>query len=82
MLVGGEIMTRTFEGLPGLAVRQVVVTADNKGPQINVVAWTTMVIMILAVGTRLAIKYNAFRRFGIDDGLVAVAMVNSHLLAA
>ncbi|KAI4236746.1 MAG: hypothetical protein LQ352_007980 [Teloschistes flavicans] len=68
-------MTRTFEGLPGLAVRQVVVTADNKGPQINVVAWTTMVIMILAVGTRLAIKYNAFRRFGIDDGLVAVAMV-------
>ncbi|KAI4123160.1 MAG: hypothetical protein LQ338_005409 [Usnochroma carphineum] len=30
--------------------------------------------MILAVGTRLAIKYNAFRKLGVDDGLVAVAM--------
>ncbi|KAL8764563.1 MAG: hypothetical protein Q9194_006978 [Teloschistes cf. exilis] len=68
-------MTRVLGGLAGLAVRQVLVTANNKGPQINVVAWTTMVVMILAVGTRLAIKYNAFRRFGLDDALVAVAMV-------
>lgn len=74
-LFDGEIMTKVLEGLPGLAVRQVLVTANNKGPQINVVAWTTMVVMILAVGTRLAIKYNAFRRFGLDDALVAVAMV-------
>ncbi|KAL8632394.1 hypothetical protein Q9189_001871 [Teloschistes chrysophthalmus] len=68
-------MTTALGDLPGLAVRQVLVTADNKGPQINVVAWTCMVVMILAVGTRLAIKYNAFRRFGLDDALVAVAMV-------
>ena len=59
----------------GLDVRQVIVTPDNRGPQINVVAWTAMVVMILAVGTRLAIKYNAFRSFGWDDGLVTVAMV-------
>ena len=56
---------------------QVLVSADNKGPQINIVAWTAMVVMILAVGTRLAIKYNAFRTFGWDDGMVTVAMVRA-----
>ena len=60
-----------------LVLRQVVVTADDRGPQINVVAWTTMVVMVLAVGTRLAIKYNAFRTLAWDDGLVTVAMVRS-----
>ena len=60
-----------------LDARQVVVTPDDRGPQINVVAWTCMVVMVLSVGTRLAIKYNAFRSFGWDDGLVAVAMVRS-----
>jgi len=53
----------------------VVVTPDNRGPQINVVAWTAMVVMILSVGTRLSIKYNAFRSLGWDDGLVSMAMV-------
>ena len=56
---------------------QVVVSANDRGPQINVVAWTTMVVMILSVGTRLAIKYNAFRSFGWDDSMVTVAMVRS-----
>ena len=60
-----------------LLARQVIVTADDRGPQINVVAWTTMVVMVLSVGTRLAIKYNAFRTFAWDDGLVTVAMVRS-----
>lgn len=62
----------------GLDVRQasqVLVTADDRGPQINLVAWCAMVIMVLAVGTRLAIKYNAFRSFGWDDGFATVAMV-------
>ena len=58
-----------------LEVRKVLVTADDRGPQINVVAWTAMVVMILSVGTRLAIRYNAFRSFGWDDGLISVAMV-------
>lgn len=57
------------------AANQVLVTANDKGPQINIVAWTAMVVMILSVGTRLAIKYNAFRSFGWDDGFVTVAMV-------
>ncbi|KAI9757777.1 MAG: hypothetical protein M4579_003313 [Chaenotheca gracillima] len=55
--------------------RQVIVTPGNRGPQINVVAWTTMVIMVLAVGTRLTIKFNSFRRFAIDDAFVALAML-------
>lgn len=58
-----------------LDARQVVVTPDDRGPQINIVAWTCMVVMVLSVATRLAIKYNAFRSFGWDDGLVAAAMV-------
>lgn len=62
--------------IPSLPVRHVLVTPDNKGPQVNVVAWTALVVMILSVGTRLAIKYNAFRSFAWDDGLVAVAMVS------
>jgi len=56
---------------------QVLVTADNRGPQINIIAWTATVVMILSVGTRLAIKYNAFRSFGWDDGFVTVAMVRA-----
>ena len=59
-----------------LDVREVKVTADNRGPQINIVAWATMIFMILAVGTRLAIKYDALRRFAWDDGLVTAAMVS------
>ena len=68
-------MILPWEAHPVLGVRQVMVTADDKGPQINVVAWTSMVVMVLSVGTRLAIKFNAFRSFGLDDGLVSVAMV-------
>lgn len=60
--------------------RQVKVTVDNHGPQINLVAWTTMVFMILAVGTRLAIKYNNLRRLWWDDALVVAAMVCRHNL--
>ena len=64
---------------PDLEIRQVVVTADNRGPQINVVAWTAMVFMVLSVSTRLAIKYNAFRTFGWDDGLATAAMVSREI---
>ena len=71
-------MTTTRTAVAGFDTRQVIVTADNYGPQINIVAWTTMVFMVLAVGTRLAIKYNALRRLWWDDGLVVAAMVGRH----
>lgn len=62
----------------GVDTRQVVETADNYGPQINIVAWTTMVFTILAIGTRLAIKYHALRRLWWDDALVVTAMVRQY----
>ena len=68
-------MRTALTGDTWLDPRQVAVTSDDRGPQINIVAWATMVFMILAVGTRLAIKYDALRRLGWDDGLVTAAMV-------
>lgn len=57
--------------------RQVLITAENEGPVVNIAAWLGMTIMILAVCTRLFSKYSVVCRLTVDDALMLATMVGT-----
>ena len=60
-----------------LIAREVLVTNSDRGPQLNLAAWISVVFMCLGVLTRLGSKYIIIRRLAWDDALVTVAMVSN-----
>ncbi|KAI9852696.1 MAG: hypothetical protein M1838_005891 [Thelocarpon superellum] len=58
-----------------LIARKVEVTANDRGPLVNTASWISMIIMCLAVLTRLGSKYIITRGFGRDDLFITAAMV-------
>lgn len=55
--------------------RRATVTADDHGALLQIVAWFTMVAMILMVFLRLAIRFTATHSAGFDDAIVFAAML-------
>lgn len=53
----------------------VIISDQNQGPVVNIVAWLGMTIMILSVFTRIGSKYSVIRRWTMDDTLITVTMV-------
>ena len=51
------------------------ITADNRGPLVNIATWITLVAMVLMTLTKVATKWVMTGRFQADDGLMVVAMV-------
>lgn len=65
-----------MDELPSLAKRYAVITPDNQGAVINILAWLLMTYMILAVIGRLSIKaLTVSERFHLDDVIVVAAML-------
>ena len=56
--------------------RHGVVTSDDHGAVLNVVAWFLMVVMILSTFLRLLIRFTTTHVPGLDDIVLAVAMVS------
>lgn len=59
---------------------QVRVTADDHGPILAIVTWFMMVVLIVAVLMRLAIRIAKTRSLASDDWVIAVAMVRILML--
>ncbi|MCJ1325811.1 hypothetical protein MMC10_002474 [Thelotrema lepadinum] len=51
------------------------ITADNRGPLVNIATWITLVAMVLMALTKIATKWVMIGRFQADDGLMFVAML-------
>ena len=58
-------------------MRHARITLDDQGPKVAIVAYITMVTMILSVGTRLAMRLSLIRLSGFDDIAVTAAMVST-----
>ena len=56
-------------------VPRAAVTADNRGPSINIVAWVTLIAVCLATCTKIGVKYSNVHRFEWDDAYMLGAMV-------
>ena len=56
--------------------RHAVVTEDDHGAVLQIVAWFSMVTMILATLLRLAIRFMTVQKPGMDDLMVSLAMVS------
>lgn len=52
------------------------VTADNRGPLVNIATWLTLVAMVIMTLTKVATKWTMAGRFQADDGLMVAAMVS------
>jgi hypothetical protein len=53
----------------------VVVTPDDHGPEIAVATWFPIVIVVVSILIRLAIRMWVKRSWGLDDFLILIAMV-------
>jgi len=60
-----------------LAARVPIISAASRGPVVNLVGWTTIVTMCLAVFTVLISKAVMFRRLGWNDIIITLAMVRA-----
>ncbi|KAF2140463.1 uncharacterized protein K452DRAFT_288545 [Aplosporella prunicola CBS 121167] len=56
------------------AGRHGVVSPDDRGPVVQIVAWIFMVAMVLFTATRLAVRYISAHTPGLDDWIVLAAM--------
>ncbi|KAI9808500.1 MAG: hypothetical protein M1827_007205 [Pycnora praestabilis] len=54
---------------------RIEITADDKGPLVNIAVWIVMVFMVLSVMTRLGTKFIITRLLEWDDALILSAMV-------
>ena len=59
--------------------RQVSVTADNRGPLVNLGSWITLVVMCLAALTKTGTKLRKIGKLQRDDILMLAAMVQMKL---
>lgn len=55
--------------------RHAVVTSDDHGAVLQIVAWLAMVLVILAAFLRLTIRFTNIRRPAVDDTFIVLAMV-------
>jgi hypothetical protein len=55
------------------------ITADNQGPAVVVSACILIVVNIFFVSIRVGSTFKLKRTFGIDDGLLVMAVVRSNL---
>ena len=60
-----------------LAARVPIISAASRGPVVNLVGWTTIVTMCLAVLTVLISKALMFHRLGWNDLIITFAMVRA-----
>lgn len=54
---------------------QVQITAEDRGPLVDVVAWVAMTFMCLAVLTKLGTKLSIVHRLELDDLIIAASTV-------
>lgn len=59
---------------------QIRITADDRGPLVNLANWVTLVVACLATLTKIATKLRKIRRLQGDDYIMLAAMVSSSLL--
>ena len=53
------------------------ITGSNYGPILSIISWILMVVMILSVGTKIAMKILSSHSFGLDDSVLLLAMVTT-----
>ena len=56
----------------------VVISATNRGPLISFVTWVLLVVMCLAVVTKVYAKIRKIKSVQLDDLFVVAAMVSLH----
>lgn len=59
---------------------QIRITADDRGPLVNLANWVTLVVACLATLTKIATKLRKIRNLQGDDYIMLAAMVSSSLL--
>jgi hypothetical protein len=59
------------------ASNQILITANNRGPSINLATWITLCAMVLSVLTKIASKFQKLGRVKTDDYIMASAMVST-----
>lgn len=57
-------------------LNKVHITADDRGPIVNIVGWLCIVTTVLAVLTRLLLRLTTTGRINKDDALVGVGTVS------
>jgi hypothetical protein len=57
---------------PGLQI-----TADNRGPWVNIIVWILLVVMCLATFVKIFVKWTMAKRFDLDDLFMLLGMVSS-----
>ena len=55
--------------------QRIVVTANNRGPLVNIVAWVTLIAICLSTSIKVGIKYARLRGVEMDDAYMLGAMV-------
>lgn len=60
-------------------LKKVHITADDRGPIVNIVGWLCIVTTILAILTRLLLRLTTTGRINKDDALVGLGMVSGRL---
>jgi hypothetical protein len=55
-------------------------TADNRGPGLNIGMWIIMVPTVLMVASKIATKWFTMKKIGADDILLGIALVSIMLL--
>lgn len=59
---------------------QIRITADDRGPLVNLANWVTLVVACLATLTKIATKLRKIRNLQGDDYIMLAAMVFSSVL--
>ena len=72
---GFGVLRRLERDLVAMAI-PLAITADNRGPLVNIATWLTLVAMIIITLTKLATKWTMAGRFQADDGLMIAAGVS------
>ena len=63
-----------------MMITRTVVTANTRGPSVNIVTWVTLIAVCLATLTKLGLKYSNIRGFEGDDVYMIGAMVRGPLI--
>lgn len=56
---------------------QPLVTADDRGPLVNVLAWFLVIVSCLTVFTRIATKWLVSHKINLDDAMILISLVSA-----
>lgn len=56
-------------------LHQPIVTASNRGPLVNVLAWFLVIVSCLTTSTRIATKWLVSQTISLDDGMIIISLV-------